>query len=410
MSASPPIRPLHGLRVLDLTQMAAGPFGTMLLADAGAEVIKVERLGTGDIVREIGPFRTDEQGRTIGGGILRYGRNKRSLALNLADPTGQEVFRQLARSADVVWENFAPGTMEKFGLAYPQLRELNPRLVYVAVSGFGHTQSPFAQRPAYDLIAQALSGVMHVTGQRGGPPTATGVPIGDLVPALFGTIGALLALQLRTLTGVGQKVDVAMYDSLAMLCERPQMTYALTGEVPTRGEETLVGPYDVYRAKDGYVAIAAAPKAAWTRLCQAIEREDLLANPELTTPADRARNNDAILRPILDGWLGDRTKAEATEYLTQRGVPAGPVQTVAEMMACPHIAARQMIQTMSHPVAGDIPVLGNPIKFSDVPEPEIRPVPDVGEHTRAILREAGYDDTTIARLAAENVVGLPKGS
>lgn len=407
MLTNPPTRPLQGIRVLDLTQMAAGPFATMLFADAGADVIKIERPGSGDLMREFGPFRDPASG--IGGGTLRFLRNKRSLALDLSRPAGQELFRELVRHADVVWENYAPGTMERFGLGYAQLREINPRIIYAAISGFGHTdiyQSPWARRPAFDLIAQALSGLMDITGQRDGPPTAVGTIIGDLVPALFSVIGVLMALRMREITGVGQLVDVAMYDAMAALCERPAMTYALTGHITTRGGEVIAGPYDAYRARDGYVVIAAAPAGLWARLCRAIGREDLLADPRLATPGDRAQHNEDVLRPALEAWLGERTVAEACAYLAEHEVPAAPVQNVAQMMACPHIAARHMTLTMEHPVVGTVKLMGNPIKLSAVPEPDVRPSPSVGQHSEEVLRDVlGYDADRVAALRRAGVVG-----
>lgn len=404
-----PTRPLQGLRVIDLTQMAAGPFCTMLFADAGADVIKIERPATGDLMREFGPFRAGLESTRIGGGVLRFSRNKRSLALDLRNPAGQDLLRELVKHADVVWENYAPGTMERFGLGYAQLREVNPRIIYAAISGFGHAdiyESPYGRRAAYDLIAQALSGLMDITGQRDGPPTAVGTIIGDLVPGLYCTIGVLMALRMREITGQGQLVDVAMYDAMAALCERPAMTYAVTGEATSRGGEVIAGPYDIYRARDGYVAIAAAPITSWTSLCKAIEREDLLSDPRLATPGDRARRNEEVLRPVLEGWLADRSKVEASDYLGERGVAAAPVQTVAEMMACPHIAARRMVLTMEHPVVGPVRMMGNPVKMSAVPEPEARRVPDVGEHTEDILREVlGYDAARIAAVRSSGAVG-----
>ena len=407
--AATPLRPLQGIRVLDVSQFAAGPFGTMLLADAGADVIKIERPGSGDPQREFGPFRDDGHGGRVGGGILRFGRNKRSLALDLSLPAGQELFLDLAKQADVVWENLAPGTMEQFGLGYARLREVNPRLIYAAISGFGHPdilESPYWQRPAFDLVAQAMSGIMDLTGQPGGPPTAVGTIVGDLVPALFCLAGVLMALRMREFTGEGQLVDVAMYDATGVLCERAAMTYAMTGKAPARGEESIVAPYDVYRAKGGYVVIAATHQRGWGRLCEAIGRMDLLADPRLATAADRAEHAEDLLRPALEGWLADRSKVEAADYLAGRGVPAAAVQTIAEMMCCPHMAARQMVRTMAHPVAGDVLVIGNPIKLSAVPEPDLRPVPAVGEHSAALLRELlGYEDTQIAALRAAGVVG-----
>ncbi|MBI3969285.1 MAG: CoA transferase [Chloroflexi bacterium] len=401
-------RPLAGIRVLDLTQMAAGPFATMLFADAGAEIIKVERPDKGDLMREFGPFLPADAEHAFGGGFLRHNRNKRSMTLNLRSPGGQALFRELVRHADVVWENFAPGTMEKFGLGYEHLREINPRLVYAAISGYGHTDilaSPFWRRPAFDGIAQALGGLVDITGQPGGPPTLVGTIVGDIVPGLFCAYGVLVALRGRELTGRGQLVDVAMVDSMVSLCERLLMTYSMTKEVPPRGQDNLAAPYGVFPCKDGYVVITAAPHGVWTRLCQVMGREDLITDPRTATAAARAVNSASYLTPIIVDWLKDKTKAEVDAVFAEGDVPGSPVLTIPEVFDSPHVAARQMLLEYNHPVLGKLKVAGNPVKLSELPTPPAELPPRLGEHTDEVLRDLlGFDAARVAALRAEGVI------
>ncbi|MBI2321642.1 MAG: CoA transferase [Chloroflexi bacterium] len=270
--------PLRGIRVLDITQMIAGPYCAMMLADAGAEVIKIERPGVGDLTRQFGPF-IERDGRRVSAYFMRFARDKRSVTLNLGHPTGQELLRGLVRHADVLLENFQPGTMERFGLGWPALRELNPRLVYATISGFGHSdiyESPYWERMALDLVAQAYSGLMDLNGEPDGPPVVIPGAVGDVIPAMLTAYGVMLALWQRGATGQGQHVDVSMYDALTAVAERAVMVYGVTGEHMRRGERTLNAPYSVFRAKDGYIGIGALTQDQWRRLCAAMGRPDLL--------------------------------------------------------------------------------------------------------------------------------------
>jgi formyl-CoA transferase len=405
----PPSRPLSGVRVLDLTQLTAGPFATLLLADAGADVVKVERPGEGELGRGLRPIVEGPGGDTVSAQILRLGRNRRGIAIDLKHAEGRQVFRSLVAVADVVCENYTPGTLDRLNLGWNDLRELNPRLIYAAVSGFGHGDddaSPLSRRPAFDLTAQAYSGMLDITGPAGGPPVPVGVPIGDLAPGAFLAIGVLLALRQRDRTGVGRKVDVSMLDVLALLCERPASIAEAGGRAPLRGGPTFPQPYGVYRAGDGWVAISASQSPDWERLCTAIGRPDLLDDQRLATASGRADHHGDIIEPAISQWTRTRDRATAVEALAAAGVAAAPVQDVLEMMASTHIASRHMVLEMEHPVAGRFRVMGNPIKISGVPEPEVRPAPAVGEHTSEVLHDwLGYDAAAVAALAASGAVG-----
>lgn len=401
-------QPLEGARILDLTQMGAGPYATMLFADAGAEVIKIERPGVGDLSREFGPWVQDAQGQRVGGGFLRFNRNKKSVTLDLKKAAGQDIFKALVGISAVVWENFSPGTMDRLGLGYEVLRAVNPSIIYATVSGFGHTDlypSPYWQRPAFDAIAQAMGGLMDITGDPEGPPVMVGTIVGDLVPSIFAAYGVMVALYDQKQTGQGRRVDVSMYDSIAALCERQLIAYSLTGEVITRGKEIHAAPYSAFKVKDGYIVITAATQAIWARLCQAMGREDLISHPLLATALDRSRNFASFLKSIMDAWLADKTKREAMEILVAHDVPAGPVQTVDEVFHCPHIAARQMLVEIEHPVAGKYKMTGNPAKLSHLPQQPAAPPPLLGQHTEEVLRELlGLSAERIAQLRAKGVI------
>ena len=399
-------RPLEGLLVLDLTQMASGPYATMLLADAGANVVKIERPGSGDPSRGLPPFRFDGAGNSVGAGILRFGRNKRSLALNLSSEAGKAVFLKLVKKADVLWENFVPGTMDRLGLSYSALSAINPGLVYATISGFGNGETPERDRAALDVVAQAESGLMEVTGEADGPPAMVGAVVGDLVPALYGVIGTLLALSQRASTGKGAFIDVAMVDSLFALNERAVLAHLLVGEpLVTRGRLGHAGPYGRFSAKDGYLVIGASIPSLWQRLAKVIGREDLLEQAPAPDAEGVWWRFWEVMRPAVTEWVAQRTCEAALELLHKQSVPAARVATVKEAAASAHIEARHMILEGSHPVAGSFGVVGSPIKISGVPEPEARPVPLLGEHSDDVLRELlGYDEAQLASLRVQGAI------
>ena len=397
--------PLTGLLVLDLTQMAAGPYATMMLGDAGADVIKIERPNVGDPSRGLPPFRHSPDGGRIAAGALRLGRNKRSLALDIAKPEGKAVFLELVKRADVVWENFVPGSMERLGLGYDELKKVNPRLIYAAISGFGRVGSPERDRAALDLVAQAESGLMHVSGDAAGPPAVGGAVVGDIASGIYGVIGTLYAVLLRQQTGEGTTVDVAMADAMLAINERSVMASLLTGQDLTRGRLGHAGPYGRFQARDGYVVIAASIPTLWTRLCQAIEREDLLAQ----APAEDAEGVwhlfGDVLQPVLEQWVGQRTVDEVLAALRAQSVPAAPIATPTEAARSEHARARHMVLEGQHPVAGTFEMVGNPVKVAGVPEPEVRWTPDLGQHTDETLRDLlGYDAARLAALRQQGVI------
>ncbi|WP_435156463.1 succinyl-CoA:mesaconate CoA-transferase [Haladaptatus sp. DFWS20] len=383
---------LDDLRVLDLTQVLAGPYCTMLLADLGADVVKIERPG-GDLIRPNPPFVGDDD--AYGGYFQSINRGKRSLELNLSDEDDRADFLRLADDADVVVENFRAGTMEKFGLEYETLRERNPELVYASIRGFGDPRTGETGRqgqPSFDLIAQALGGVMQITGDEDGPPTKVGPGIGDVFTATLNAIGILAALHHRDRTGEGQYVDTAMYDSMISLCERTVYQYSYTGEVPNRrgNSHPTLFPYNAFETSDGYVVIAAFGDNHWTALCEEMERPDLAA--DYPTTADRLRNRE-LLREELGAWTADRTADDVCAVL-EGSVPCAPVQDVADVFEDDHVEARNMLVGVEQPGADEhVTIAGSPIKMSETPpEPGTR-APLLDEHREELLGEPSEADS-----------------
>jgi formyl-CoA transferase len=401
-------RPLEGLTVLGVEQFIAGPYCTMILADAGAEVIKIERPGVGDPRRTIGPYLTAADGRTrVSGGFLEYNRNKKSVTLNLQTPEGKEILRRLAATADVLVENFRPGTMGRLGLGYEQLSLLNPRLVYAAISGFGQLEGyvgPYSAWPAFDIVAEAMSGVMHIVGYADRPPTTTIYGLADTYSGLVAALGIMFALRDRERAGVGQFVDTSMYDSMLALNERSLTTYSLTGEVPVRGHETIQGPRAAFKAADGYVALNIPTDDLWRRFAALLGRPDLADDPRAKDGPSRARNAEGFLRPVIEGWMAGKTKAEVVRLMLEAGIPAGPVQTAADIFACSHVAKRRMLLEVNDPQLGPRLFCRTPLRLSRAAEVEGRPAPRLGEHTVEVLGRLGYGVAEVAAMRAAGVV------
>jgi len=375
-----PRPPLHGIRVIDLTRVLAGPFCSMSLGDMGAEVIKVEEPGRGDDTRGWPPFASGESTY-----FMSVNRNKKSLTLNMKAPEGQAILRRLIAKADVVIENFRPGTMERLGFGYDALRKLNPRLIYCSISGFGES-GPESSRPGYDLIVQGESGVMDLTGFPDGPPVKVGNSIGDLVAGMSAAQGVTLALLGRSKTGKGQKVEIGMLDVMASLLTYQAGLYWNAGGRPTRrgNQHPSIVPYEVFQAQDAYMTLGVANNSLWERMCGAIGREDLAKDPRFDSEAKRVANRDALI-PALNAEFGKRPAAEWLARLDKAGVPAGRIKTVAEVCESEHLRARGMFVRLAHPKAGAVTAMGVPIRLWDTPGAAQAPAPLLGQHTDEIL-------------------------
>jgi len=374
--------PLEGIRILDLTQVLFGPFATMLLSDLGAEVIKVERPEVGDIARGNGPLV-----RGLSTYFLSLNRGKKSITLNLATEQGIEVFLKLTKSVDILVENFVPGTMEKLGLSYERVRENNPKIIYVAGSGFGQ-YGPYANKPAFDVVIQAMGGIMSITGEEGGPPVRPGVSYGDIAAGLFLCVATLAALQERHISGEGQLVDISMLDCQITVQENAFVRYLNTGEIPTAlgTRHPVITPFQAFQTKDGYITVAlrGGIKDQWPLFCAAIDRLDIMDDPRFTTGWLRTQNYQT-LEPILAEAMRTKTTQEWIEELEPAGIPCGPVNTIAQAASDPQIATRDMVIDVHHPKAGSFKVVNTPFKFSRTPCKAEQASPDLGEHTQDVL-------------------------
>ena len=374
--------PLSGLLVIDLTRVLAGPYCTMVLSDLGARVIKVETPGTGDDSRHIGPFINGKSAY-----FASLNRDKESIALDLKAEGDRATFEALLARADIVVENYRPGVMEKLGYGWEALHARFPRLIYAAASGFGHS-GPYKGRAAYDMVVQGMGGIMSITGTPGGPPVRVGSSVGDITAGLFATIGINAALYRRTLTGEGSKIDVAMLDCQVAILENAIARYAATGVAPgpLGARHPSIAPFAAYAAADGHVIIAAGNDGLFTRLCEAIGRPELIDDPRFRTNVLRADNVEA-LGEELEAALVQDTVAAWLSQLEAAGVPCGPMNDVAQVMADPHVRARNMVVSLDDPVMGRLEIAGNPIKISDVDDPPTRgSVPRLDEDRAAILQ------------------------
>jgi CoA:oxalate CoA-transferase len=393
-------RPLEDIVVLDLSRVLAGPYCSMVLADLGADVIKVELPGTGDDARAFGPF--------VGGESTYYmslNRNKKSLTLNLKHPKGKAILLKLAARADVVLENFRPGTMERLGLGYEVLKAVNPRVIYAAVSGFGQN-GPYADKPCYDIVAQAMGGVMSITGHPGGPPTRVGASIGDITGGFFTIAGILAALHYRDQTGLGQAIDVALLDCQVAILENAVARYALSGKLPGRlgNRHPSVSPFDSMQTSDGDVILAVGNDSIWLRFCRLVGRPELAADERFLTNDDRVLNWPE-LEPVLAEIFRQRTTDEWVQTLEAAGIPCGPINTIDRVVHDPQVNARRMIVGTDHPKAGRVTMAGCPIKLSEAPDAPPKPAPMLGEHNREILGEyLGLSEREIRALASEGVI------
>ncbi len=378
---------LSHLKVVDLTSNLSGPYCAMLLADQGADVIKVERKGDGDVLRKTPPFVNGESAP-----FMLWNRNKRSIELDLKDPGDLVICKKLALEADVFIENYRPGVAGRLGLGYDVLSKLNPRLVYCSVSGFGQT-GPYGPRGGFDLIAQAMSGLMSICGDEDGPPHRLPIPISDTSGGMFAAVGVLTALASREQTGKGQQVDVSLFESAISKCVYEAAYYFATDERPPKLGQQHRGssPYQVFKTKDGWMVLGASQQNLWIKACEVLDCMPLIEDPRFLTKADRVANNKALVA-LLQERFSTGTSQEWFEKLDAVGVPAGPVQYHDEVFHDPHVMAREMVVEVDHPAAGRHRTLGTPIKLSDTPGSVRRPAPMLGEHTEEILAELRLKD------------------
>ncbi|MCI0658320.1 MAG: CoA transferase, partial [Acidobacteria bacterium] len=380
--------------VLDATQVMAGPFCTLLLADMGADVIKVEKPQGGDDSRTFGPpFIAGESAA-----FLAINRNKRSVALNLKSEEGRDVFRRLARRSEILVENFRPGTMEGLGLHYEAIREINPTIIYCSISGFGQT-GPYRSLGGFDLVTQGMSGLISVTGHPGDPPTKVGVPISDLNAGMYAVYGILSAYVHRLKTGEGQYVDTSLLEGAVAYTFWESSIYFATGQIPQPmgSAHRLNAPYQVFETEDGALSVGAANQSSWERLCKVLDRQDLAQDSRFLTSADRI-HHCRQLAASLQLVFRQRTTAAWLALLREAGVPAGPIYDMAQVYEDPHVRAREMLVELDHPVAGTIKNIGIPVKLSRSPGRIRRPAPLLGQHTEEVLDWLGLDEAQIGEL------------
>lgn len=393
---------LAGIKVLDVTQFLAGPYCGLTLADLGAEVIKIESPPAGDFVRIAVP--------QINGVSIYYenmNRGKKSVTINLKTPEGKEIFTKLLAEADVLVENNRPGVMERLGFSYEQTRKINKRLIYCSISGFGQT-GPYSQRPGYDLIGQAMSGAMSLTGMRGQIPLKYGVPIGDVLGGMNGVIGILAALQYRAISGEGQHIDTALVDGLVGSMLTNSMGYIVTGNIPGPAGNRYFNayPYDSFTAKDGEYVIACGTDPHFAALCKVMNKPELLEDTRFKNFLDRKSNpNMDELKAIVDEWSSHKTVAECVELIMAADIPVAPIYNIKQMYEDPHIhEAREMFVDLEHPIAGKITITGNPIKMSATPTTPTKRGPMLGEHNEEIYGALGYDSAAIQELKAKKCI------
>jgi len=391
--------PLEGLKVLDLTRVLAGTYCTMILGDLGADIIKVEIPKKGDDSRHFGPYQNGESAY-----FMSLNRNKRSLTLNLKTDEGKKLLKAFVKKVDVIVENFRPGTMEKLGLGYDVLKEVNPKIVYAAASGFGHS-GPYSQKPAYDGVVQAMGGIMSITGQKDGEPTRVGHSIGDIAAGMFTAIGILSALNYRHESGLGQKVDVAMLDCQVAMLENAIARYVVTKEVPkpAGNRHTSIVPFEPFETKDSKIVVAVGNDALWRKFCDVTDLK-IVDDPRFKSNPDRNQNYDE-LRPIIAAIMKQKTTKEWQVVLDEAGVPNGPINYVDKVLEDEQVLAREMIVELDHPVAGKLQVPGVVVKLSETPGKILTPAPVLGQHTSELLKEYfDYSDEEIERMLEEGVL------
>ena len=401
METQKEMQALQNLTVLDLTRVVSAPYEASVLGDFGANVIKIEMPGSGDDARGYGPY---ENGESMY--YANLNRNKRGITLNLKTQEGKDILKSLVKEADILLENYRPGVMDKLGLGYDVLKEINPGLIYGALSGFG-SYGPYSQRPGYDIISQGMGGLMSVTGAKGGEPTRSGNAMGDILGGMNLVIGVLMAVNARNMTGVGQRIDVSLVDSVVASLENAYIRYFKSGELPVRNGNAYasIAPYDTYRAKDGRVIIACGNQKLYERLCnEVLDMAWMITDERFLNVPLRVANNE-IQKQYIEEWTMQYTVDEIVEKVLAKGIPAAPIFNVKQITEDEHIAkAREMFIEIDHPTIGRMKVNGSPIKLMDM-MPRINcPAPTLGQHNEEILEGLGYTTEQIADFKERGVI------
>ena len=391
---------LKGIKVLDLTRALAGPYCTMLLADYGAEVIKVELPGTGDDTRGWGPPFVEGESAYF----MSINRNKKSLTLDMKNARSKDILERMIKQSDIIVENFRPGAADRLGLGYGQVKKINPKIIYCSISGFGQ-DGPYRELPGFDQTLQGMGGMMSITGEPNGPPMKVGVAIADISGGMFAAFGIMLALFHRQKTGVGQWVDTSLLDSqIAWLTYRAGEYFA-SGKLPEKvgSGHPMIVPYQAFKAKDEYINIAAGNDQLWKRFCKVINMENIMDDPKFVTNAKRVENRKELI-PILSKIIETKTGAEWLKLLEDAGIPAGPIYTLDKLFSDPQVLHRKMMVELTHPKAGKIKVTGVPVKLSEAPGEITAPPPLLGQHNKEVLKDLGYSAEEIEKLIADKVV------
>jgi crotonobetainyl-CoA:carnitine CoA-transferase CaiB-like acyl-CoA transferase len=394
------MRPLEGVKIIDLTQALAGPYCSMMLADLGADVIKIERPNKGDDARHMGPPFTEGESAAF----LAVNRNKKSITLNLQTKEGVAVLHELASTADVIIENFRPGVVKRLGIGYEDIKKVNQQIIYCSISGFGQT-GPYKNKGGFDIIAQAFSGIMSVTGEEGRPPVKAGIALTDAVAGITSVYGILAALLNREKFGEGQYLETSLVESALALCVWESAYYFATKEIPNPlgSSHRIAAPYQAFQTKDGYIIIGAANQKLWEKLTVVLNRPDLLSDERFSENGNRVVNKSE-LQEIIESELKQRSSCFWLEKLESAGIPCGPINTFDEILEDPYLSERKMVVEMDHPKAGKIKNLGQPVKFSKSSHNVKSAAPLLGEHTEEILNELGFSIGEITAMVEKGVI------